>query len=487
MKKKEGKCSNGSKTSETYRKKIEDDPVKRNLLDKEWLNEKYRTKSSNEIATLLGVSNVTVLNYFRKFGLELNEEEKQEKVKRKFVETYKNGTNTHLFDKTLFDEQYSFKTTKQISEESGLTEAVVKKLVEFHGTTVSDEDRNRNILVRRDPKYGILFDPKELKEAYDRRSLGRLTEELGISASTIGIYLKKYGIERNNWKNRSGVEQEICDFIESLGDSVVRNSRSIIPPKELDIFVPNKKLAIELNGVYWHSVRTLDEEAMKKNRHYDKTVSCEKNGIQLLHIFDTEWFEKNSIWKSVIKNKLGLSEEKVFARKCSLVEVSKNVGRDFFETTHLQGACSGGTYYGLEYAGELVSCIQIGESRFSKKHDFEVLRFSNKLDTYVVGGFSRLMKHIPVSGVVVSYANRRWSNGSLYMNNGFELNGHTTPNYWYWSDNDKELKSRLKYQKHKLVDVLETFDDTKTEAENMYDNGFRKMYDSGNLVFETHK
>src|SRR5690606_3197267 len=124
----------------------------------------------------------------------------------------------------------------------------------------------------------------------------------------------------------------------------------VIPPLELDIYIPEKKLAIELNGVYWHSSKFKD-----KNYHLNKTIECEKGGIQLLHIFDFEWEQKQDIWKSVIANKLGLTDRKVYARKCTVKDVPINDGYNFFQENHLQGGLSKGKHIGLYHNDVLVS------------------------------------------------------------------------------------------------------------------------------------
>ena len=115
-----------------------------------------------------------------------------------------------------------------------------------------------------------------------------------------------------------------------------------------------------------------------------------------------------------------------------------------------------------------------------------MLRFCNKLGYHVVGAASKLLKffektYMPKS--LVSYADRRWSQGRLYKALGFTLKHASSPNYWYWK-NTNTLESRIKYQKHKLKDILEIYDENLSEAENMKNNGYHTIYDCGNLVFE---
>ena len=130
--------------------------------------------------------------------------------------------------------------------------------------------------------------------------------------------------------------------------------------------------------------------------------------------------------------------------------------------------------------------MTFGKSRFSKNAEWELLRFCNKLGYHIPGGAGKLLKQFeraysPKS--LISYADRRWSRGKLYEALGFKLDHLSPPNYWYWK-NIENLQSRIKFQKHKLKNLLEKFDESKSEVENMKDNGYHRIYDCGNLVFE---
>jgi hypothetical protein len=57
------------------------------------------------------------------------------------------------------------------------------------------------------------------------------------------------------------------------------------------------------------------------------------------------------------------------------------------------------------------------------------------------------------------------------------------PNYFYIAKNQVRLESRNKYQKHKLVALLEDYDANLTESQNMFNNSYRRLWDCGNVVF----
>lgn len=131
--------------------------------------------------------------------------------------------------------------------------------------------------------------------------------------------------------------------------------------------------------------------------------------------------------------------------------------------------------------------MTFAKCRFDKTHDWELVRFCSKLGCHAVGAAGKLLKTFekkwrPVS--LVSYADRRWSQGKLYKALGFKLLHNSAPNYWYFKSPNK-LHSRVAFQKHKLRKILgEKFDPSKTELENMDAAGWSRIYDCGSMVFE---
>ena len=130
--------------------------------------------------------------------------------------------------------------------------------------------------------------------------------------------------------------------------------------------------------------------------------------------------------------------------------------------------------------------MTFGKCRFDKKHEWEMLRFCCKLGYHVPGAAGKLLKHFertyrPKS--LVSYADRRWSQGRLYKALGFTLDHVSNPDYWYFKRNTMILESRVKYQKHKLLKIFDSFNQNMTEVENMKANGYFRIFDCGNMVF----
>jgi len=319
-----------------------------------------------------------------------------------------------------------------------------------------------------------------------RKNSRQIATELGISETMVYVCLRKHGIKTRRTDNVSSFEKEIVDHVKTLTDlDVVKNTRKIIGPKELDIFVPAINFAIEFDGIYWHSGES------RSNYHLMKTAMCRERSIDLFHVFQNEWVDpvKQGVWRSMIANKFG-KNERVYARKCVVREVGSRVAHEFLLENHLQGFVSSFVKIGLFHENELVSLMTFGKARFNKNYEWELTRFCSKKFVNVVGGVSKLFAHFvrncnPQS--IISYADLRYSNGKMYEKIGMRHVGNSRPNYYYFELGKIDLHNRIEFQKHKLSRILENFDESKSEHENMIANGYRRIWDCGNMVFEWRK
>jgi hypothetical protein len=283
--------------------------------------------------------------------------------------------------------------------------------------------------------------------------------------------------------DKDTIENEIYLFVKSIvaGDVIIkRKDRTILNGKELDIYIPSKNIAIEFNGLYWHSENA---NKIKKNYHLNKSRSCISKGIRLVHVFENEWVFKKDIVKSILRNLLHVNVNKIYARNCVVKNLSQGEKNDFLENNHIQGKDKSSIQYGLFHNDELVSLMTFVKSRFDKKIQYEMYRYCNKLNTNIVGGASKLFKQFLNEyspNTIVSYSDKRYFDGTVYQNLGFNFIENTPPNYWYISPNYKSLYNRMTFQKHKLEKVLGKYDINLTEWENMLQNGYDRIWDCGN-------
>jgi len=273
--------------------------------------------------------------------------------------------------------------------------------------------------------------------------------------------------------NQSGTEMELYKFVkENYEGEIITNSKRIIPPMELDIYLPELKLAFEFNGLYWHS-----ESQKGKYYHYNKTKKCKDYGIELTHIWEDDWVFKNEIIKSIIKNKLNKTKNKIFARKCKVIEIfDTKLVKEFLDSNHILGSCSSSIKIGLYYNDELVSLMCF---RKKSKDSYELVRFCNKINNIVIGSSSKLFSEFVKNYNninIISYSDDSIFSGNLYKKLGFNLIGNSRINYKWVIGKKRQHKSN--YRKDRLV--KSGFDKSKSENDIMIEDvGSYKVWDCG--------
>ncbi len=288
----------------------------------------------------------------------------------------------------------------------------------------------------------------------------------------------------------SQVEKEILEFVKSITtDEVLENSREVLPSKqELDMYIPSKKLAIEFDGLYWHS----DLAGKPKNYHLSKTNECESIGIHLIHIFEDEWKNKRSIVEEKIKSKL-ISTKRVGARQLNVRAISAKEKSEFLTKHHIQGDAVSSINYGAFYNETLVAVITFAKERIAlgKKKQlngvYELVRYATSIP--IVGAIEKMIKvfrleHTPTK--LISYADRRFTsvNNNIYKSIGMTLTSISKPNYWYFNNGYYNRHHRFGYRKQVLSKRLKDFDPMLSEWQNMKNNGFNRIWDCGNLRYE---
>lgn len=268
--------------------------------------------------------------------------------------------------------------------------------------------------------------------------------------------------------NVSISEVEIGDFIEEF-TNVEKNTRKIIPPYELDLFIQDKKLAIEINGIYWHSTNS----GKPKERHLKKTLACDKLGIRLIHINEFEWKNKREICKSILLSALGIYETIINVNDCDIKEVSLSESSVFLDKNHIQGSISSSYQLGVYYKNELVQL-----ATFNKNDECaELLRVCTKLNTFVTGGFDRVMKTQPFS-VVHYFVDKSKFTCSEYTEHGWKVIGETMPSYVYYKGSeciDKQCEQNL------MQLLGDRFNSNETPEQNLVRNGYLQVYDCGSI------
>jgi Zn ribbon nucleic-acid-binding protein len=286
-------------------------------------------------------------------------------------------------------------------------------------------------------------------------------------------------------------EKEIADYIKFIYPGDVIQGYRDATGLEIDIYIPDKKIGIEYNGLYWHS-----DLYKKKDYHLKKTKHFSDLGIRIIHIFEDEWIQKRKIVESKLSHIIGMNfNEKIYARKCSIKEIDPALKDNFLNKNHIQGSDRSSIKLGMFFNEELISVMTFGTERVSLgnkgKSSYELIRFASAIDKLVIGGFSKILTYFKKNyewNTVKTYADLRWSwEDSVYKKSGFELIHSSKPNYWYFS-NDKIRKHRYAFNKQKIKEKFpDIYNKNLTEFQIMDQTDFLRIYDCGNLVYEMKK
>lgn len=323
----------------------------------------------------------------------------------------------------------------------------------------------------------------------EKPTIRDLASELGISEAHTLRIIHKFDLEDSVdiRPSYSSYEKELVNYIKTInrnGYKIISNTRDVVDNYELDIYIPEKKIAIEFNGDYWHSELKKD-----KNYHQKKTIACAKQGIHLIHIFEHEWLDdvKKEKIKNILKNEIYGIDNKVYARNTSVSIASQQEIKEFEEKYHMQGYTPSSINIKLSLNNDILGIMTFGKPRFNSKFEYELIRLCYRDDIKVIGGSQKMFKYFvkkynPQS--IISYCSIDKFIGSVYRKLGFKTSIEmiTEPNYIWINLNKRDILNRYQTQKHKLIEKgLGNLGDT--ESEIMQNLGYVRIHDCGNLKF----
>ena len=291
--------------------------------------------------------------------------------------------------------------------------------------------------------------------------------------------------------SQSSPELEIKNIINTMyNGKCIENSRSIIPPLELDLYYPEKNVAIEFNGNYWH-----DENHKPKDYHFNKFKLCKDKNIRLVSIYESDWYNKHDNIINLLKN-IFIDSKIIYARNCTISKLDYKTKSDFINEYHFYGDSNQGTIsYGLYYNDELVSVMSFGKLRgqnklHNNKDHYELVRFVTKDNMRIVGGASKLFKKFiseyhPV--YIICYSDNDFFTGETYNKLGFTLKSLCKSIDYQWVKGTKAL-SRYECMTNKLLEKYPKYRNINIEGSVedyiMHDLGYSKLYRCGNSIWE---
>jgi len=289
--------------------------------------------------------------------------------------------------------------------------------------------------------------------------------------------------QQNNYV--SNPEQLVRDFISDNFPNVLveYNNRSIISPKELDLYFPEKNLAIEVCGLYWHG----ESSGKSRDYHYDKMMKCYAKGIRLITIFEDELYNYKEVVFSRIRQALGEPVRRIFARKCKIKEIDSETTNTFYSNYHVQGKSTALVRYGLYFNEELV-CVgslgKLGRKHVSDVDTVELKRFCTLPNVSVIGGVGKIFKQMQKYAVdnnikeIRSYCDMRYANifNPVYEVLDFELLTFTkyTPHYFIGQKRYRNLSLR-KTKEERTLGL--------TEWQLRKDQGYDRIWDCGHRTY----
>lgn len=293
-------------------------------------------------------------------------------------------------------------------------------------------------------------------KTYKGKRVSEWAEQQGYSDSRFHVLVNEHGFEKavKMTPYVSSLEQSLSLWFDEIGinykkGQVIKNYRPS--------FILENKIIIETDGLYWHSELCQEDD----NYHFNKKEEYNNEGYRSYFFREDELRDKPEIVKSIILNALNKST-RIFARKTKVVKVSKDKARDFLLKNHLMGNGKG-ECFGLEYNNELVSLIRINRS---SNENYDISRFCHKLNTNVIGGFSKLLKFVESElkiNTLTTFIDRRYGIGEYLKDLGFH--------------------PYSLYKSFKWTDGFDSFHRLKFSNQSGYDNGLVKIWDCGQAKF----
>lgn len=470
-----------NRAKNTYSKHMEDESFRNSIQAKRKQTnlERYGTENAMESEAVQKRIRQTNLH---KYGCAAypSSDDFKTKSKQTFLERYN-------VENPMQNDSIKRKFSEKLFDAKGITWPSQSKM--------TDKSKINELLLFREDPVSYIFSLPETE-----RTETCIANRIGVTPSNVSNYVCIQNLHPYVKFTKSRMEDEISKFLSNEDIKFIRNYRKVITPYELDFYLPDFKVGIECNPTATHNSSFSDPWGQPRKMpsyHKMKTDMCEKQGVFLFHIFGYEWENKREIILSMLRNILGMSKNKIFARNTYVCNLSNEDCCKFLDANHRQGSLSASIRLGLRKkdTDELVSVMTFNKIRntigYTGEDNFvELSRFCSKLNTSVVGGASKLFKYFIDTNEkcnIVSFSDRAHTKGNLYSKLGFEHVKSSYPGYVWVNVQDDSYYNRVSCQKKNLRKLLRdnSIDiDKKTEKEIMEEHGYAQVFDSGTVRWE---
>lgn len=412
--------------------------------------------SKEETLKKFNLSGSTLTRVLRKNNIKKSINKRNEVIKRNALEKYGVESVNKLSEKIKKNKETMkrrygvecvFQTEEVIKKIKSKTKEDYKEIVrkrketclkKYGSKTHTQKDFTREGIIAMKDKDSLYHSILNISKKLDRKpKVYELSLRYGCTNSSVYEKIRRYKLQKLIDYSTPSFEVEIKDFLDKHKINYIQHDRKLIYPKELDFYLPDYNIGIEINDIYSHNSTYSaysNTDPISTTYHQEKTVKCEEKGIRLIHLWEWE-INENENFEKIKKYLLDLLKPtaKLYARKCDCREVPKSEARAFFKENHLQGAVNSmNINIGLYYDNELISCMSFGKPRFGNKYEYELLRFANKFGYSIVGAASRLFKHFLIDynpKNIISYCDLDKFNGKVYEQLGFKFLRITAPTF----------------------------------------------------------
>lgn len=304
----------------------------------------------------------------------------------------------------------------------------------------------------------------------------------------LAVNIKQLNTNHVFTKQSSG-EKNLTEYLKELGLDVITGSKKLLGGKELDIYIPSHKIAIEYDGVHYHS--EFGPNKLSHTYHLEKTRECLKHGVKLIHIFEDEYVYKQDIVLNKLSHILKTQQSlpKIMGRKCQVKEINKEISQPFLDEYHIQGGIKSTIYLGAYYNNELIA-VMLFKKESNKTNNWELTRFASNYNYICQGIGGKLFKYFIRNynpDLIKSFADRRWTideHNNIYNQLGFEFAGYTNPSYSYINASIDKCKRFHKFgfrkqRLHKKYGLPLTM----TETEMIRSLGYDRIWDCGLIKY----
>ena len=335
-------------------------------------------------------------------------------------------------------------------------------------------------------RHGSLYDYSKTQYTRAKQKVCIICPEHGEFWQEAFSHLNGCGCPKCANNRTSKKELEIYEYMKTLlpNANIIQNDRNTIKPYELDIYIPEKKIAIEFNGIFWHT----EKYTKDKYYHYNKMLECSKIGIRLIQIYEDEYDNHKDIVLNKLRHILMCdNSKKIYARKCHIQEIDFKLAKNFLNENHIQGCVPSTVYLGCFY-GDLLVGVMTFKLENKNSNNWELNRFATLKTFSCVGVGGKLFKFFLNEyrpKIVKSFADRRWSikSDNLYTKLGFKLVKELKPDYEYYCGiYGINRIHKFNFRKKNLIKKF-NLNENMTESEMCKEIGAYKIWNCGLLKY----